>query len=110
MPYIKQEKRDVLNPAIDAVVDALRQLESDDDKNNFEGNVNYVFTTIIAKSYDVSYRSINDVLGVLKGVSDEYYRRVAAPYENQKAHDNGDVYTTPSVDAFLQSKLLKDTK
>lgn len=102
MPYIKQEKRDVLNPAIEQVVSALRQLESDDETNNFEGNVNYVFSSIISRSYPISYRAINDVLGVLKGVSDEYYRRVAAPYENQKAHDNGDVYDTPSVDMLLR--------
>lgn len=105
MPYIKQEKRAVLNPAIDAVVDALRQLESDDELNNFEGNVNYVFSSIISKAYSVSYRAINDVQGVLKCVADEYYRRVAVPYEDQKAYDNGDVYDTPSVDS-----LLKDVK
>ncbi|MDE1830600.1 MAG: hypothetical protein KGI25_09785 [Thaumarchaeota archaeon] len=105
MPYIKQEKRDVLNPAIDAVVSALRQLESDDENNNFEGNVNYVFSSIIAKAYDTSYRSINDVVGGLTCVKDEYYARVAVPYEKQKAFENGDVYDTPSIDT-----LMKDIK
>lgn len=99
MPYIKQEKRDVLNPAIDQVLSALRQLASDDPDNNFEGNMNYVITSLIAKSYNVSYRDINDVRGMLACVADEYYRRVAGPYENQKAFENGDVYdqTTPTV-------------
>lgn len=102
MPYIKQEKRDVLDSAIDAVVSALRQLESDDENNNFEGNVNYVFSSIIAKSYPVSYRAINDVVGVLTCVKDEYYARVAVPYEKQKAFENGDVYDTASAETLLK--------
>lgn len=92
MPYIKQEKRDLLEKPIEAVRDALRQLESDDPENNFEGNMNYVISSLIARCYKVSYRDINDVVGMLNCVKDEYYRRVAVPYENQKAHDHGDVY------------------
>jgi len=92
MPYIKQEKRDVLDQAIADVANALRQLESDDPDNNFEGNMNYVISSLIAKSYKISYRDINDVIGMLECVKQEYYRRVAVPYETQKAFDNGDVY------------------
>lgn len=92
MPYIKQEKRDVLETAITAVVDGLRQLESDDDQNNFEGNFNYVISSIIARCYNISYRSINDVQGVLKCVGDEYKRKVVDPYEAQKEFENGPVY------------------
>lgn len=100
MPYIKQDKRDVLNPAIDSVLDALRQLESDDPDNNFEGNMNYIVSTLIAKSYGTSYRDINDVVGFVTSALLEYYIRVAVPYEKQKAYENGDVYG----DAHLSSE------
>lgn len=92
MPYIIQSKRDVLNPAINQLIDALRQLESDDERNNFEGNLNYAISTVISKVYNRSYRSVNDVVGVLESIKLEYYRRRAAPYEDQKCRDNSDVY------------------
>lgn len=92
MPYIVESKREVLNKAIDDLVDALRQLESDDPENNMEGNLNYAISSIINQTYNVSYRSINDVVGLLECVKMEYYRKVAAPYETQKEFDNGPVY------------------
>jgi hypothetical protein len=92
MPYIKTEKRDVLDPVLEPVFNALRELESDDDKNNTEGNINYVFTRILQHVYPGrSYREVNDAVGVLECCKLEYYRRIAAPYENQKAHESGDV-------------------
>lgn len=93
MPYIAQEKREILDKAVAVVVDALRQLESDDPQNNFEGCMNYTITKLINVAYTkTSYRDINDVVGVLECVKQEFYRRRAAPYENQKAYENGDVY------------------
>ena len=93
MPYIIKSKREVLDGPISQIVDALRQLESDfGDDNNFEGNFNYIISSIIAKSYNISYRSINDVQGVLKCVGDEYKRKVVDPYEAQKEFENGSVY------------------
>lgn len=40
----------------------------------------------------LSYATINEALGALSGAQLEFYRRVAAPYETQKAIDNGEVY------------------
>jgi hypothetical protein len=92
MPYIKQDKRDALDPAIDEVLNALRELESDDPTNNFEGNINYVITRILHRVYPgTSYREINDAMGVLTSVQLEYYRKRAAPLEDQKEFDNGPV-------------------
>jgi len=106
LPYIKQEKRDVLEAGIKSVVDALRQLESDDAENNFEGNLNYLFTSIINRAYNVSYPSINDVVGVLECVKQEYYARVATPYEKQKAYENGDVYL--EAQAHVQTQSIRE--
>ncbi len=38
------------------------------------------------------YSKINSLIGVLECAKLELYRRVAAPYENDKIDENGDVY------------------
>lgn len=96
MPYITQSKRDALDSIINDLHNALVMLEIDDPRNNFEGNMNYTITKLITLCYTTpSYREVNDVVGMLECVKQEYYRRVAAPYENQKAMENGDVYPNP---------------
>lgn len=95
MPYIKQYKRDVLDSAIDEVVNALRELESDDPANSFAGNLNYLISSILSKSYgnQPRYDDINEIVGMLECCKMEFYRRIAAPVENKKIVENGDVYT-----------------
>lgn len=92
MPYIVQTKRDQLDPAIETLVSQLVVLETDA-RNNMEGNVNYVITKLLKTIYEseLSYRSVNDVIGVLECAKLEFYRTVAAPYESQKSFENGDV-------------------
>lgn len=93
MPYIKQEKRDQLDGAVEQLRLAIVNLELDDpDANNTEGNLNYVITSLLKKVYSsTNYAEINDAIGVLECCKLEYYRTVAVPYENQKAFENGDV-------------------
>jgi hypothetical protein len=78
MPYIKPEDRKQL---------VYRSPES-------AGELNYAIT-MLCKEYlagSVSYMRINDVLGALEGAKLEFYRRIAAPYEDTKIQENGDVY------------------
>lgn len=59
------------------------------------GELNYRITAVIKEYIDQqgkSYRNFNDVLGALEGAKLEFYRRVVAPYEDQKIKENGDVY------------------
>jgi hypothetical protein len=59
------------------------------------GELNYQITALLTKylQYNgLTYRSINDILGALEGAKQEFYRRVAVPYENEKLVENGDVY------------------
>lgn len=61
------------------------------------GELNYVITRIadgyIRRMYGaVNYEGVNEVVGVLECAKLELYRRVAAPYEDTKRQDNGDVY------------------
>ena len=75
MPYIKQERRNV--------------------KPTNAGELNYWLTSEInsyLRDKGLSYQTINDVLGALEGAKQEFYRRIAAPYEDRKIAENGDVY------------------
>lgn len=92
MPYIKQDKRNVLDPHVDLLLNELRGLESDDPSNNMEGNLNYIITRMLKRIYvGGGYRGINDAIGMLESCKLEIYRKVAGPYEDQKEFENGSV-------------------
>ena len=60
------------------------------------GELNYAITRlvddyVIAKG-GVRYAHLNEVVGALECAKLELYRRVAAPYEDQKIAEAGDVY------------------
>lgn len=82
MPYIKQERRQKLDAGLwpDYPADA--------------GELNYVLTTVIRQYWMARkrYAAINDIVGALDGAKMEFYRRIAAPYEDIKIAENGDVY------------------
>jgi hypothetical protein len=93
MPYISQDKRAMLEPALAKVFDALRQIQCDFPDDSFEGTMNYLFTTLLVRSYTLNnYDEHNRVIGLLDCVKNEYYQRRVVPYERQKSFDNGDVY------------------
>ena len=80
MPYIKPERRDDLNCG---------------EPPSNAGELNYVLTQLLIayfKHIGGRYQQINDILGALEGAKLEFYRRVAAPYEDTKIAENGDVY------------------
>lgn len=86
MPYILQENREQLDQYIDALIVAIKT------QSGRAGNLNYSISRLISALYDTRYSEINEAVGVLACVQQEYYRRVAAPYEDQKAFENGDVF------------------
>jgi hypothetical protein len=45
----------------------------------------------------LSYADINELIGALECAKLELYRRMAAPYEDTKIKENGDVYHNPTV-------------
>lgn len=80
MPYIKQERRD-----------ELTELPSP----STPGELNYMLTVVCRNYLDsklLSYQTINDIVGALEGAKLEFYRRVAAPYEDIKIKENGDIF------------------
>lgn len=59
------------------------------------GILNYQITCLLRNVVEenrLSYAVINDALGAVEGAKLEFYRRVAAPYEDNKIEENGDVY------------------
>lgn len=87
MPYVPHEARARLDPAIAAVPPPADA-----------GELNYTLTRIVDRylaERGLRYRHLNEVVGVLACVQLELYRRVAAPYEDAKAAEHGDVYHRP---------------
>ena len=54
------------------------------------GYVNY-FLHKLAKDYCRNYAEIREFIGELECAKHEIYRRIAAPYEDKKIEENGDV-------------------
>jgi hypothetical protein len=84
MPYITKRLRELL---VDK--DAIHKAPLT------PGELNFVLTSAIneyIRTNELSYQTINDIIGALEGAKMEFYRRVAVPYENAKMTENGDVY------------------
>jgi hypothetical protein len=87
MPYIAAEDR----PQYDKVLEELTTLLKANPPESIDGHLNYVVTKIIKDIYPLRYYHINKAMGVLECIQHEFYRRVAAPYEDTKIEQNGDV-------------------
>ena len=96
MPYIPQHQRDAIDANVDALTDTLVNTVLDDETANYEGMLNYAITRLMLNVYgddtNTRYSNINNAVGVLECCKLEFYRSVAAPYENQKRHENGGVF------------------
>lgn len=79
MPYIKSTEKP-------GVIATLRP--------DTAGQLNFLLTYIVRLYAEThpGYQGINDVVGALEGAKLEFYRRFAAPYEDTKIQENGDVY------------------
>ena len=89
MPYIApNESREELAQDADAAARTVNSLP----RENRAGNLNYLITHILDNVYDLRYADINEAIGMLECCKLELYRRVAAPYEDQKKYENGDAY------------------
>ena len=82
MPYINQTTREMVEPQ------SLRAAET-------VGELNYQITRLVWRYAEISpnsYVTYNEIIGVLECAKQEFYRRIAAPYEDRKHRENGDVY------------------
>lgn len=84
MPYITPDARH----SIDQAVGFLNKLQT-------EGEVNYTITQIVDRflsAHGLNYKNVNAMVGALECAKLELYRRIAAPYEDEKIVQNGDAY------------------
>jgi len=85
MPYIPAEERPIIDEWL-AKMPLFALYKA--------GRLNYVITKLarMYASHVGGYQSIAEVTGILENVKQEFYRRQAAPYEEAKIAENGDVY------------------
>lgn len=80
MPYIARERREPV----------LRE------GPQTAGELNFVITdavmSYVERNGPVNYDLLNEAMGVLESAKQEFYRRMVAPYEEEKCKTNGDVY------------------
>lgn len=105
MPYIKETNRANLDECITNMVLCIKKNAKrytnehlvDSDLSNEEfatilGDINYVFSRVLGGLMnDPSYNKIAMITGVLENIKQEFYRRVASPYEDKKIMENGDI-------------------
>ena len=81
MPYIKQERREAIHAGA---------------KPQDAGELNFAITVLVDNYLrgkgDLRYAHLNEVIGAMDCAKLEFYRRVAAPYEDKKIAEAGDVY------------------
>lgn len=61
------------------------------------GELNYAITVLVMdylRGKKHSYKTMNEIVGALECAKTEFYRRVMAPYEDEKCKQNGDVYAS----------------
>jgi hypothetical protein len=97
MPYIAPELREKFDPLIDALAESLvEKAWAAGSDAAFAGMLNYTCTRLALKVArdrfgPLRYWLIALLSGIFKNIGDEFYRRVAAPYEDRQMAQSGDV-------------------
>jgi hypothetical protein len=81
MPYIKQERRV-----------AILQGERPEDAGELNFAITMLVDNYLKERGGIRYSHLNEVIGAMDCAKLELYRRLAAPYEDKKIEENGDVY------------------
>lgn len=59
------------------------------------GELNFLITVLVDDFINhkgKNYQTLNEAIGALECAKQELYRRIAAPYEDEKIKENGEVY------------------
>lgn len=87
MPYITQIQRKELDPAINALIELLKEASVE----TIDGELNYTITRLARALYPPKYFNYNRIMGVLGCVTQELYRTQIGPYEQTKLIEHGDI-------------------
>ena len=82
MPYIKPEVRNDM----DRVVELMKEVGVQAD-----GDLNYILYKFCKEEVEPGYNTYKNFCGELRQCATEIERRILAPYEDEKAEENGDV-------------------
>ena len=97
MPYIAPNHRQTLDPLIDKLaLQIVHQAQAMEYDGAFAGLLNYTCTRLALKIVrqqfgSMRYWIIAILTGTFKNIADEFYRRIAVPYENRQIEKSGDV-------------------
>lgn len=104
MPYITENRRKNLDSSINKLVLSIKQNNPDitdifdkegltnEEFLDIVGDINYCFSRAISSLMgDISYGKVAMITGVLENIKQEFYRRIAANYEDKKILENGDI-------------------
>ena len=97
MPYIAVKHREALDPLIDKLAwQIVREAQALQYDGAFAGLLNYVCTRlalqVVRQQFgSMRYWLIAILTGTFKNIGDEFYRRIAMPYENRQIKKSGDV-------------------
>lgn len=97
MPYIAPKDRQNYDVLIDQLAERIvKDAKEYGYDGAFAGLLNYVCTRLALRIVmmqfgKMRYWLIAVIAGVFKNAGDEFYRRVAAPYEEEQIVKNGDV-------------------
>ena len=94
MPYIDETSRKILDRSIDDLANIITNHSKFDNADlvTVLGDLNYCMSRLIGQVMgDTSYAKVAMITGVLENVKQEFYRRVAVPYEEEKIVMHGDI-------------------
>jgi hypothetical protein len=97
MPYIQPRLRQKIDPLIDRLAAEISgQAKEAGDPCAFAGMLNYTCTRLalllVRRQFGaMRYWLIALITGTFKNIADEFYRRLAAPYEDKQKDASGDV-------------------
>ena len=84
MPYIKKAGRQRID-------ELLSQVHIDG-----PGELNYAICKLAINFLDkreMSYTTLNDIIGAMAGAQAEFTRRIVVKYEEHKIRENGDIFS-----------------
>lgn len=89
MPYIKDSRRKEIDDVIDDLIDEIKT-----NPGGMHGDLNYVIARTIdgCLGKDLSYKNLQDMIGMLECCKMEIINRLVTPYEIRKCKDNGEVF------------------
>lgn len=101
MPYVDKHIRRQVKAPLEDLINYVHAQEP----TKQDGTLNYIISELVSRSIKPSsgwrYHLIHRAYGVFMAAGAEFYRRIAAPYEDQAIENNGDIiaYVQPQEKA-----------